>query len=281
MKMPEYVTKEFLKYCIKEDIGKGDITTKLIYDKKNIQTGIITAKEPMVVCGTDLVPAVYSLIDETLEFEIMVADGKSVKKGDVIVMITGNSASILAGERTVLNFIQRLSGIASLTAQFVNALAKGSGTKVTDTRKTTPGWRTLEKYAVRTGGGTNHRFGLDDGIMIKDNHIETAGSISKAVERVRQGTHHLLKVEVEVTNIEQVKEALDCKADVIMLDNMSKEKMIEAIRLINGKAIVEISGGVTIEKIAELSKLGADFISVGALTHSAVAKDINLTIKKK
>ena len=193
--------------------------------------------------------------------------------------ISGNAASILKGERTALNLLQRLSGIASLTAEYVKEIDKYSQTKIADTRKTTPGLRTLEKYAVRTGGGSNHRFGLDDGVMIKDNHIVLAGSITQAVENVRSKIHHLLKIEVETTNLDEVKEALAARADVIMLDNMDYDMMAEAIETIGDCAKIEISGGVTLEKINELSKLGADFISVGALTHSAVAKDINLTLE--
>jgi nicotinate-nucleotide pyrophosphorylase (carboxylating) len=280
MKQPNYVSQEFLRYCLKEDIGRGDITSALIFDRKSRGEGVIAAKEPLVVCGSELVPAVYRLIDDTLECEIMAADGTNIEKGDIIAKVIGSYSSILTGERTVLNFLQRLSGIASLSFEYANAVAEGSGTKITDTRKTTPGWRTLEKYAVKTGGVANHRFGLDDGVMIKDNHIAAAGSITEAVKKVRAGVHHLLKIEVEVTNMDEVKEALESGADVIMLDNMSKESMAEAISLIGKKAVTEISGGVTLESIPDLSKLGADFISVGALTHSAVAKDINLTVKK-
>ncbi len=280
MKIPRYVSDDFLRYCLKEDVGTGDITTELIYDGKGLYEGIIKAKESLVVCGAELVPAVYRLIEPDLEFDIAVTDGDSLKEGEIIATVKGCPRAILTGERTVLNFIQRLSGIASLARQFVNGLKEGSRTKITDTRKTTPGWRTLEKYAVKTGGAANHRFGLSDGIMIKDNHIKAAGSITKAVEKVRSGAHHLLKIEVEVTNIDEVKEALRSKADVIMLDNMSRDEIVQAVKLIDKKAIVEISGGVTLDKIPELSLLGADFISVGAITHSAVSKDINLTLKK-
>jgi len=280
MKQPNYVSQDFLRYCLKEDVGRGDVTSALIFDRKNRGTGVIAAKEPLVVCGSELVTAVYRLIDDTLECEIMAADGTRIEKGDIIATVSGSSASILTGERTVLNFLQRLSGIASLSFEYANAIADGSGTKITDTRKTTPGWRTLEKYAVKTGGVANHRFGLDDGVMIKDNHIAAAGSITEAVKKVRAGVHHLLKIEVEVTNMDEVKEALESGADVIMLDNMSTESMAEAISLIGPRAVTEISGGVTLARIPDLSKLGAYFISVGALTHSAVAKDINLTFKK-
>ena len=179
----------------------------------------------------------------------------------------------------MLNFLQRLSGISTLTKKYVDLIDKNSKTKIVDTRKTTPGWRTLEKYAVTVGGANNHRFGLDDGIMIKDNHIEMAGGITKAVNLVRSKVHHLLKIEVETTNLEEVKEALEAKADVIMLDNMDNELVKQALEIISNRAISEVSGGITTKRISELSKLNPDFISVGALTHSATAVDINLTLK--
>lgn len=278
MKCPDYTTPFFIDYVLKEDVGRGDITTKLIFIDGGNWKAVIKAKEKLVLCGTELISYVFKTIDESLNIKLKASDGCMLVAGDEIAVITGNPASILTGERTVLNFLQRLSGISTLTSQYVKALDTASKTKIADTRKTIPGWRTLEKYAVKTGGASNHRFGLDDGVMIKDNHIAMAGSISKAVESVRKGVHHLLKIEVETTDIDEVKEALQAGADVIMLDNMPVELMKEAVGLINNKAVVEISGGITFAKINELSKIGADFISVGALTHSAVAKDINLTL---
>ena len=279
MRCPDYATEEFVARIISEDLGRGDVTTNFVTNEVRNGRAFIKAKSDLVLCGVDLAAYVFKFIDEDLEIEFLAEDGEKLCAGEKIMNISGNAASILNGERTALNLLQRLSGIASLTAEYVKEIDKYSETKIADTRKTTPGLRTLEKYAVRTGGGSNHRFGLDDGVMIKDNHIVLAGSITQAVENVRGSIHHLLKIEVETTNIDEVKEALAAKADVIMLDNMDTEMMTEAIEIIGDRAKIEISGGVTLERINELSKLGADFISVGALTHSAVAKDINLTLE--
>ena len=279
MRCPDYATEEFVSRIISEDLGRGDITTNFVTNEERNGRAFIKAKSDLVLCGIDLAAYVFKFIDEDLEVELLARDGEKLCAGEKIMNISGNAASILKGERTALNLLQRLSGIASLTAEYVKEIDKYSETKIADTRKTTPGLRTLEKYAVRTGGGSNHRFGLDDGVMIKDNHIVLAGSITQAVENVRSKIHHLLKIEVETTNLDEVKEALAARADVIMLDNMDYDMMAEAIETIGDRAKIEISGGVTLEKINELSKLGADFISVGALTHSAVAKDINLTLE--
>ena len=260
-------------------MGRGDVTTNFVTNEIRNGRAFIKAKSDLVLCGVDLAAYVFEFIDETLDIELLARDGEKLCAGERIMNISGNAASILKGERTALNLLQRMSGIASLTAEYVSEIDRYSETKIADTRKTTPGLRTLEKYAVRTGGGSNHRFGLDDGVMIKDNHIVLAGSITQAVENVRSKIHHLLKIEVETTNLDEVREALAAKADVIMLDNMDYDMMAEAIETIGDRAKIEISGGVTLEKINELSKLGADLISVGALTHSAVAKDINLTLE--
>ena len=279
MRCPDYATEEFVSRIISEDIGRGDVTTNFVTNEVRNGRAFIKAKSDLVLCGIDLAAYVFKFIDEDLEVELLAEDGEKLCAGEKIMNISGNATSILKAERTALNLLQRLSGIASLTAEYVKEIDKYSETKIADTRKTTPGLRTLEKYAVRTGGGSNHRFGLDDGVMIKDNHIVLAGSITQAVENVRSNIHHLLKIEVETTNLDEVKEALAARADVIMLDNMDPDMMAEAISIIGDSAKIEISGGVTLEKINELSKLGADFISVGALTHSAVAKDINLTLE--
>jgi len=279
MKCPEFVTPDFVELALKEDIGRGDITTSLIKDSSKKGSAVIKAKEELVLCGIELAAYIFEFVDESLKIKIKRRDGEKIKPGTEIMTVSGSCASILKSERVVLNFLQRLSGIATLTSKYVEKIDQASNTKVTDTRKTTPGWRTLEKYAVRTGGGSNHRFGLDDGIMIKDNHIAMAGSIKDAVRSVREKAHHLLKIEVETTNLKEVAEALDASADVIMLDNMDIETMKKAIKIIGNQAVTEISGGITLEKIGTLSKLGADFISTGAITHSATAKDINLTLK--
>ncbi|MGI6393735.1 MAG: carboxylating nicotinate-nucleotide diphosphorylase [bacterium] len=279
MKCPDYVSKEFIEFVLKEDLGRGDITTASIGNSDKKGDAEIKSKEELVLCGIELAAYIFSQIDSSLKLKFEKKDGETIPAGTVIMKVSGSAGSILKGERTVLNFLQRLSGISTLTSKYAAQIDKKSKTKVVDTRKTTPGWRTLEKYAVRTGGGFNHRFGLDDGVMIKDNHIALAGSIENAVKAARSKVHHLLKIEVETTNLKEVKEALKAGADVIMLDNMDALTMKEAVKLINEKAVIEISGGVTLEKINELSKIGAHFISVGALTHSAVAKDINLTLK--
>ncbi len=276
---PPYVNEALLDLTIAEDFGRGDLTTDSTVSLHEKGSAIIMAKESLVVCGIDLAEYLYKKIDPEIKFSFKRHDGEAVIETDIIAVVEGRVNSILKGERAALNFLQRLSGIATKTREYVKEVPVDSATKVVDTRKTTPGWRLLEKYAVRCGGGKNHRFGLDDGVMIKDNHIKAAGSIGKAVEAVRKVAHHLVRVEVETTNISEVKEALEAGADVIMLDNMNNEAVAEAVEVIGGKAIVEVSGGITLERIPDLANLKVDYISVGALTHSAVAKDINLTIE--
>lgn len=279
MKCPEYVSPVFIQLALNEDIGRGDVTTSLISGSSKNGHAVVKAKEDLILCGIELAVYIFKFIDESLTIDLKHSDAAKVKAGSEIMTISGNCASILKAERMVLNFLQRLSGVATITAEYVTKIDRTSKTRITDTRKTTPGWRTLEKYAVRTGGGSNHRFGLDDGIMIKDNHIAMAGSIASAVKAVREKAHHLLKIEVETTNLSEVKQAIESGADVIMLDNMDIATMKQALDIIGNKAVTEISGGVTLEKIELLSKLGADFISTGAITHSAISKDINLTLK--
>lgn len=279
MRVPNYVTADFIDFVLREDIGRGDLTTALTPRNNISGKGVVKAKEDLVLCGSELAFCIFEKVDPSLKVRSFYQDGAVLKKGDIILEVNGPAGSILTAERTVLNFMQRLAGISTLTSMYVAEINEGSKTKIVDTRKTTPGWRTLEKYAVKIGGASNHRFGLDDGIMIKDNHIEMAGSIEKAVRSVRSNCHHLLKIEVETTNLNEVVQALAAGADVIMLDNMNIETMREAVKQIGSKAVTEISGGVKLSRINELSKIGADFISVGALTHSAVAKDINLTLK--
>ncbi|HOW51817.1 MAG TPA: carboxylating nicotinate-nucleotide diphosphorylase [bacterium] len=278
MHLPSYATAELITLALNEDIGRGDITTRATIAAASRGTAVIKAKEPLILCGVELIGYIYGLIDPAVKIVSARKDGESLKKGDIVATVTGSCRALLTGERTVLNFLQRLSGVATLTQRYVAALDKRSKTKIVDTRKTTPGWRTLEKYAVRVGGGSNHRFALDDGVLIKDNHIVAAGSIAAAVKKARAAAHHLVRVEVETATLAEVKEALAAKADIIMLDNMDEKMIQKAIALINGRAVTELSGGVTIEKIPSLSRLGADLISVGALTHSAPAVDINLTL---
>ncbi len=278
MTIPAYASAELIKLALAEDIGRGDITTRATIAAASRGTAVIKAKEPLILCGVELIGYIYGLIDPAVKIVSARKDGEALKKGDIVATVSGPCRAILTGERTVLNFLQRLSGVATLTQRYVAALDKKSKTKIVDTRKTTPGWRTLEKYAVRVGGGSNHRFALDDGVLIKDNHIVAAGSIAAAVKKARVAAHHLVRVEVETTNLAEVKEALAAGADIIMLDNMDEDMIQKAVAAINWRALTEISGGVTLDKIPALSRLGADLISVGALTHSAPAVDINLTL---
>jgi len=278
MHLPSYATAELITLALNEDIGRGDITTRATIALSSRGRAVITAKEPLVLCGVELIRYIYHRIDPAVKVVPARADGAALKKGDIIATVTGPCRALLTGERTVLNFLQRLSGVATITRRYVAVLDKRSKTRIVDTRKTTPGWRTFEKYAVRIGGASNHRFALDDGILIKDNHIAAAGSIAAALKKARAAAHHLVRVEVETATLAEVKAALAARADIIMLDNMDQTTIRKAIALIGGRAVTELSGGVTLEKIPALSRLGADLISVGALTHSAPSVDINLTL---
>lgn len=263
--------------ALKEDIALGDITTDNLIDNCSISNASLIAKESGIIAGLGVCERVFKLLDEGCIFKGNVKDGDFVKKGDIIAEIKGNTRALLKGERTALNLLQRLSGIATKTNELCNKV-KELPVKIVDTRKTTPGLRILEKYAVKTGGGYNHRFSLSDGVLIKDNHIKAAGSIKKAVELVRQNVPHTLKIEVETETLEQVKEALECGTDIIMLDNMSLEMMKQAVKFINRKAIVEASGNVTLETVYDIACTGIDIISVGGITHSAASFDISMKI---
>ncbi len=270
-----------LDMAISEDIGKGDLTTTLCLPPKLIIEAQIIAQEEGIIAGLEVAELVFKKINKGVEFEEKVSDGTRVKKDEVVADIVGDAQGILSAERIALNFLQRLSGIASITAKFVEAV-KPYPAKIYDTRKTTPGLRLLEKYAVKMGGGTNHRFGLYDGILIKDNHIKVAGGISQAVRQVRQGLPAGIKVEVETANLDEVKEAVNLDVDIIMLDNMSLEMIKEAVEIIRaGKndTLIEISGGVNLENVHQLAATGVDIISIGALTHSPKALDLSLEIK--
>ncbi|BCO07912.1 nicotinate-nucleotide diphosphorylase (carboxylating) [Desulfolithobacter dissulfuricans] len=275
--MDTFLLDRQLRRFIEEDLEHGDITTDAIFD--NTATGLATfiARQDMVACGMEKVAArVLCLLGTgTLTFGQIARDGQAYGKGDVLMTVNGPVRALLRGERVALNLVQRLCGIATLTRQFVDRVT-GTGAKITDTRKTTPGLRMLEKYAVRTGGGVNHRYSLADGVLIKDNHIAACGSIIEAVKRVRSNVPHTIRIEVETDTLDQVRECLDCRVDVIMLDNMDLETMREAVSLVNGAALVEASGGVTLETVRDIASTGVDLISVGALTHSAPACDIGL-----
>lgn len=270
--------KHLIKTALQEDIGPGDITTDNLVDPDLEGKGVIIAKEPFVIAGLDVVGQVFQRLDSKVIFKPVYSDGDAVKDGETIASVEGKLRALLSGERTALNFLQRLSGIATCVSSYVEKLSNKS-VRLVDTRKTAPGWRVLEKYAVRVGGAYNHRMGLYDGVLIKDNHIAACGGIIKAVDLIRTRVSHLSKIEVEVSSLNQVKDALDAGADVIMLDNMNIKQIKEAIALIAGKAAVEVSGGVTKSWIKLVEDAGVDIISVGALTHSAVCVDISMRIE--
>ncbi|MBE9547383.1 MAG: carboxylating nicotinate-nucleotide diphosphorylase [Proteobacteria bacterium] len=275
--LQKHIIHRLIQSAIEEDVGSGDITTSAILTGEETGHARVVAKEDMVVAGIGVFKEVFIFSDEHIEFTGNFEDGKRIKDGDVLAEISGNLKSILTAERVALNFLQRMCGIATLTRRYVDEI-RGADARILDTRKTTPGLRMLEKYAVRIGGGFNHRFGLYDGVLIKDNHIDAAGGISAAVNRVSGDVPHTLKIEVEVKNLREVEEALSAGVDVIMLDNMSVEKMRKAVSLINGRVLVEASGNVTLSSVKEIAGTGVDFISVGALTHSAPASDISLRV---
>ena len=266
-----------VRLALEEDMGPGDATTRAVVDPHTPGDAILIAREEMILAGMAVFKRTFLEVDATLAFVTRYEDGEVVPEGATVCRIKGRLASILSGERTALNFLQRMSGIATLTRRYVEAI-KGSRATILDTRKTAPGLRWCDKYAVKTGGGQNHRFGLFDGILIKDNHIAAAGSISKAVSKARKGSAHTLKVEVEVEDLAGVKEACLAGADIILMDNMTLLEMKEAVGLINGAALVEASGGVTLDAIKEIASTGVDYISVGALTHSPAAADFSLEI---
>ncbi len=266
-----------INLAFEEDIGIGDITTEATVPPAQKGIGTLLAKSDGSVAGLPVAERVFAKLDETLAFRALVADGDAVKAGTPIAEVQGSAKTILIGERTALNFLQRLSGIATLTAQFVEAVA-GYDTKIVDTRKTAAGWRAVQKYAVRVGGGHNHRFGLYDGVLIKDNHIVAAGGIGNAVQRARGVVPHTAKIEVEVETLEQVDEALEAAADILLLDNMPPSLMKAVVQAVGDRAVTEASGGITLDKVKTVAAAGVDLISVGALTHSAMPMDISLTL---
>lgn len=266
---------DFLLNALSEDIGTGDITTNSCVPETGFSHGQLIAKEDGIVCGIDVLIRVFQLVDPNTKILTTHRDGDKVQKGDIIAKVEGRSRSILSGERVALNLIQHMSGIATQTNLAV-AKVEGYKAKIVDTRKTLPGMRILEKYAVKVGGGYNHRFSLADGILIKDNHIVAAGGITKTIELVRKNAPHTLKIEIETETLEQVKEAVEAGADIIMLDNMTTEQMREAVDFIDGRALTEASGNMDRRDLAEVAAAGVDFISIGALTHTAKALDISL-----
>lgn len=261
--------------ALREDITSEDVSTNSVMPHPQEGEVDLICKEDGIICGLQVFERVFTLLDETTEVEFYVKDGDEVKKGQLMAKVHGDIRTLLCGERTALNYLQRMSGIATYTHS-VAALLKGSKTKLLDTRKTTPNNRIFEKYAVRIGGGNNHRYNLSDGVLLKDNHIGAAGGVKEAVTMAKEYAPFVRKIEVEVETLEMVKDAVEAGADIIMLDNMSHEQMQEAMHIIDGKAEVEVSGNVTKENISRLTDLGVDFISSGALTHSAPILDISL-----
>lgn len=271
---------DLIKRSLEEDIGYGDITTMSVVPAEQISEGLFIVKTAGVIAGLDVAGAVFRHLDPEAVFTNLIKDGDAVPGGTIIASVQGRSRALLSGERTALNFLQRLSGIASLSRQLTEII-KDSPAELLDTRKTTPGLRVLEKYAVAVGGARNHRFGLYDGVMIKDNHIIAAGGIKKAVSMVRASVPHTLKIEVEVEDLEQLQEALEAGADIIMLDNMAPAVMKEAVSIVQGRALLEASGGIKAANLNEVARTGVDFISMGALTHSAVSLDISFDIQPR
>ncbi len=267
--------KQLIRAAIEEDLGRGDVTTEAIIAEHIISRAQLITKEEIVLAGIEVFARVYAALDGAVQVKPAHKDGDLLPGRTVIASVEGPARSLLAGERVALNFLQRLSAIATMTRRYVDAV-KEYNVEIIDTRKTTPGWRVLEKYAVRVGGGKNHRHDLGDGVLIKDNHIVAAGGITKAVTLARLRSHHLLKVEVEVETLDQVLEALQVGAEVIMLDNMSPTMLAEAVKIIAGRALVEASGGVSLDSVQDIARTGVDLISIGRLTHSAPSVDMHV-----
>lgn len=271
----QLVADKYIKMALEEDISSEDVSTNAVmpeYRKGDVQ---LLCKEDGIIAGLQIFERVFTLLDANTQVEFYVKDGEEVKKGQLLAVVTGDIRVLLSGERTALNYLQRLSGIATYT-NTVAKLLRGTKTKLLDTRKTTPGMRIFEKYAVRIGGGNNHRYNLSDGVLLKDNHIDAAGGVTKAVAAAKAYAPFVRKIEVETENLDMVKEAVEAGADIIMLDNMTPDEMAEAIRIIAGRAETECSGNITKENIETITALGVDYVSSGALTHSAPILDVSL-----
>ncbi len=274
----EHVIRKLIEEALWEDIGPGDVTAEAVISEEASSTAEIVAKQDLIVAGVLVAREVFRRLDPWVQFTPLALDGNRVQKGSIIAQVAGKTRALLAGERVALNLLQHLSGIATLTAKYV-AVLKGARAEILDTRKTLPGLRALEKYAVRTGGGRNHRFGLYDGVLIKDNHIAAAGGIIQAMADVRKRVHPLLTIEVEVKNLNEVREALAAGATMLLLDNMTPALMKQAVGIVGGRIPVEASGNVTLENVKAIADTGVDFISSGSLTHSAPAADISMKIQ--
>jgi nicotinate-nucleotide pyrophosphorylase (carboxylating) len=270
-------TDHLIDLALDEDAGLGDVTSRAIFPDRHTSRAFISAGHDLVVCGLEVAARVFTRVDPALKVEIVAHDGDHVKKDGVVLRVAGPTSALLTAERTALNFLQRLTGVATQSRNYAAAV-EGTGVRIVDTRKTTPGWRALEKYAVRTGGCVNHRSSLGEHVLIKDNHIAAAGSLTKAVKLARVAAPHLAKIEVEAKTLAEVKEAVRAAADVILLDNMTPAQVRAAVATIGGSAVVEVSGGVRYETLRDYALPGVDVISIGALTHSAPAADLSLTL---
>lgn len=277
MTLPQFYVDDLIKRAIIEDINYIDVTTDYLVDENDTAAAKFVSKDEGVLAGLDIALRVFTLLDDTTTFEVFKHDGDTVQKGDILARISGKTRTLLKGERTALNLLQHMSGIASMTNRCVK-LVEGTNASITDTRKTLPGLRPLQKYAVICGGGKNHRYNLSDGAMLKDNHIDAYGSLTGAVNALRKKIGHMVKIEVETRTLEELDEALTAGADVIMLDNMDYDTMKEAVRRTNGRALLEASGNVTPENIRKVAECGVDIISLGALTHSVKCFDISMRI---
>ena len=279
MRLMQFQTDDIIKTALLEDINYVDVSTDYLVDENSVSTARYVAKADGVLCGVEIAARVFELLDSEAKSEIYIHDGESVKKGDIIARFTAKTRALLKGERTALNIIQHMSGIATATNRCVK-LVEGTKASIADTRKTLPGLRVLQKYAVTVGGGKNHRYNLSDCAMLKDTHIDAYGSITAAVNKLRESMGHTTKIEVEVGDLEQLKEALSLNVEIIMLDNMSVDDMKKAVEITNGKSLLEASGNVTEENIKEIAQTGVDIISLGALTHSVKAFDISMKMDK-
>ena len=278
MKLNQFYVDNLIKEAISEDINYIDVSADYLIPEEQRNDSYFVAKADGVLCGLDIAMRVFTLLDDTFTYIVYKNDGDEVKAGDLIVEFNGKTACLLKGERTALNIIQHMSGIATATNKAVK-LVEGTNASVTDTRKTLPGLRALQKYAVVCGGGKNHRYNLSDGAMLKDNHIDAGGGITNAVKILRSKLGHMVKIEVETRNFDEVREAVEAGADIIMLDNMNNEQMSECVKFIDGRAKTEASGNITLDNIASVAKTGVDIISLGALTHSVKAFDISMKMR--
>ena len=279
MKLPQFYVDDIIERALKEDINYLDVSSDYLLPEDQRNEAYFVAKADGVLCGLDVALRTFEMLDDSFSAKIYKHDGEKIAAGDVIAEFSGKTVLLLKGERTALNLLQHMSGIATATARAVE-LVRGTNAQITDTRKTLPGLRALQKYVVVCGGGKNHRFNLSDGAMLKDNHIDAGGGIAKTVETLRGKLGHMVKIEVETRDLDEVREAVEAGADIIMLDNMPNDAMREAVQIIGGRAKTEASGGITLENLAEVAKTGVDIISLGALTHSVHAFDISMKMKK-